>query len=197
MRVYFNGSFSNGKTTCRKWVAKEYNLKDVPEVARTVLAEREIKEEADLQKLRTNTSHVYEVQREIISRQLQIEKEYRDNFVSCRGLDSLAFFIAFGSPLDITQFMKGPVFTEYLQWIKHPSVYTFLIKPDVSLLKNDGFRDTNWDLSLEIYGIVKSILRTNQVSYTLISDSNMSERQTLIQAVLSNYLPIHIEEPCK
>jgi len=39
MRVYFNGSFGNGKTTCKNWVAKEYKIKAIPEIARTVLAE--------------------------------------------------------------------------------------------------------------------------------------------------------------
>ena len=43
LRVYFVGCESSGKTTLARWVAYRYGLPLVTEVARSVLAEMEIK----------------------------------------------------------------------------------------------------------------------------------------------------------
>lgn len=191
MRIYFNGSFCNGKTSLRNWVAKEYDLKSIPEIARTVLAEREI---SDLSLLRSNTDLLYEVQTEIIERQFNVEKEAKDNFVCCRGLDSAAFLLSFSNQQDCHFFVTEPLFRRYVEWIRDDSVYTFLVKPDKSLMKNDGLRDTDWNLSMEIFGMVKCLLRSNAIDYTLISDTNMSERQAIIRNVLDGKVSTSCEE---
>lgn len=181
MRIYLSSSFGNGKTTLKNWIAKNYSLKGIPEVARTVLAEREI---TDLSVLRFNTELVYEIQEEILKRQLELEKKVGDNFVCCRGLDSVAFLVNFADEGDVFNFFQSKLYTDYVDWLCRDNVYTFLVKPEKSLLKDDGLRDLDWDLSMQIYGSVKTILRKEGVPYSLIADTNMSERISNIKRVI-------------
>ena len=88
MRIYFNGSFCNGKTSLKNWVSKAYGLKMIPEIARTVLAEREITTKEQLAKLRSDTELLYIIQKEIIERQYNLDlpfslpiKDYRVLFI--------------------------------------------------------------------------------------------------------------------
>lgn len=179
MRVYLNGTFSNGKTTLKKWVAERYSLSAIPEIARTVLAEREI---LDLSLLRANTSLLFDVQTEILKRQFEAETAAEDNYVCCRGLDSVAFLINFAEDIDVSTFLNTTLYKKYVKWLKNS--YTFLLKPHKELIKSDGIRDTDWELSLILFGIVKTMLRMEDIPYILISDVNMSERQSLIKGVI-------------
>ena len=65
-------------------------------------------------------------------------------------------------------------------------VLTFLIKPEKSLLSQDALRDSDWDLSVKLFGIVSTLLVTTGISYHLISDPNMSERQNNISNLISS-----------
>lgn len=186
MRIYFNGSFGNGKTTCKNWVSKEYKLKAIPEIARTVLAEREITTKEELQRLRSDTDLLYLIQKEIIERQYQTEVQLGRDFSACRGIDSVSFIIEFCQPKHVLDFMVSPLFRDYVTWLRKDDVITFLVKPDKSLLSQDALRDSDWDLSLKLYGIVSTLLRTNGISYHLISDPNMSERQNNISNIISS-----------
>ncbi len=186
MRVYFNGSFGNGKTTCKNWVAKEYQLKAIPEIARTVLAEREITTKEQLQKLRSDTDLLYVVQKEIIERQYKEESLLSRDFSACRGIDSVAFIVEFCQPKHVSDFTETLLFKDYVSWLKKDDVITFLVKPEKELLSQDALRDSDWDLSVKLFGIVTSLLRTNGISYHLISTSNMSERQNNISNIISS-----------
>ena len=73
-----------------------------------------------------------------------------------------------------------------MTWLRKDDVVTFLVKPEKSLLSQDALRDSDWDLSLKIYGCVSTLLRTNGISYHLISDPNMSERQNNISNIISS-----------
>ncbi len=186
MRIYFNGSFGNGKTTCKNWVAKEYKIKAIPEIARTVLAEREITTKNQLQLIRADTDLLYQIQKEIIERQFLEEKSSGSTFTACRGIDSVSFIIEFCQPKHSREFMLSTLYKEYLDWLKKDDVLTFLIKPEKSLLSQDALRDSDWDLSVKLFGIVSTLLVTNGISYHLISDSNMSERQNNISNIISS-----------
>lgn len=185
MKLYFNGSFANGKTTCKNWAAKEYKLKAIPEIARTVLAEREITTKEQLQRLRADTDLLYQIQKEIITRQFQEECLSIGTYSACRGIDSVSFIIEFCRPKHTQEFFKSQLFQEYVEWLKKDDVLTFLIKPDKDLLVEDALRDTDWDLSVKLYGIVSSLLRTTGIPYHLIATSNMSERQNNISNIIS------------
>ncbi len=184
MRIYFNGSFGNGKTTCKNWVAKEYKIKAIPEIARTVLAEREITTKEQLQLLRADTDLLYQVQKQIIERQLSEEKSSGSMYVACRGLDSVSFIVEFCRPGHIQEFVNSQLYKDYVNWLKKDDVVTFLIKPDKALLSQDALRDSDWDLSVKLFGIVSTLLRTNGISHHLISTSNMSERQNNISNII-------------
>ena len=186
MRVYFNGSFCNGKTSLKNWVSKAYGLKMIPEIARTVLAEREITTKEQLAKLRSDTELLYIIQREIIERQYKEESLLGRDFSACRGIDSVAFLIEFCQPKHVLDFTVSPLFRDYVTWLRKDDVVTFLVKPEKSLLSQDALRDSDWDLSLKIYGCVSTLLRTNGISYHLISDPNMSERQNNISNIISS-----------
>ncbi len=162
-------------------------MKSIPEIARTVLAEREIN---DLSLLRSNTDLLLDVQKEIIKRQFDTEKEAKNDFVCCRGLDTVAFVLCFANQQDTHDLMEDKSLRDYVDWMREDNVYTFLVKPEKSLMKGDGLRDTDWNLSLEIFGMVKAILRITGVDYTLIADPNMSERQALIRNVLDGKIDL-------
>lgn len=186
MRIYFNGSFCNGKTTLKNWVAREYRLKAVPEIARIILAEREVTTKEELQKLRSDTDLLFAVQKEILERQFKEEVQLKESFAACRGLDSVSFIIEFCRPGHIQEFVNSQLYKDYVNWLKKDDVVTFLIKPDKALLSQDALRDSDWDLSVKLFGIVSTLLRTNGISHHLISTSNMSERQNNISNIISS-----------
>ena len=181
MRIYFNSSFSCGKTTAKKWVASAYKLEKIPEIFRTVIAEREF---TDLNTLRANVDLLTEVQIETIQRQFDFEYKIRNNFAACRGIDTLAFLIEFGDKNKIAKYLQSKEVNDYVNWLKEEDVKTFLIKPEKELIKADGLRDTDWDLSLQIYGSVKSILSYYGIPYIPITSPNMADRQAVIKATL-------------
>lgn len=181
MRVYFNGSFCNGKTAMRNWVSQHYGLKIIPEIVRTIFAEKEL---SNLGKVRADTSLLYELQLQIIERQLLEEQRIGDDYTACRSIDSVSFVVAFCAPWDVTRFLATDSYNKYLSWLKQGNVTTFLVRPSKELISDDDFRDTDWELSMELFGIVKTLLRTNDLSYTLIETTNMSERQSQVRSIL-------------
>lgn len=188
MRIYFNGSFSVGKTSLKLSCANKYNLIAVPEIFRTILAEREI----SLSAARSKVYLTEEIQKEVIVRQfneeirlLELAKlESKNGICACRGLDSFSFLVKFCSPDFVEKAMKSIWLTDYINWLKRKDAFHFLIKPDKALLHNDGIRDMDWELSLEIYGIVECLLRTQGIKYILLSDNNMSEREATIDGIV-------------
>ena len=186
MRIYFNGSFGNGKTTCKNWVAKEYKIKAIPEIARTVLAEREITTKDQLQRLRADTDLLYQIQKEIIERQFLEEKSSNSMYVTCRGLDSVSFIIEFCRPTHTQEFVNSSLYKDYVKWLKEEDVVTFLVEPNKEFLSQDALRDSSWELSLKLHGIVSALLKTNGIKYELISSPNMSERQNNISNIISS-----------
>src|SRR4051812_7877903 len=86
MRIYFIGAHSTGKTTLARYVADKYQLPLLTEVARAILAEKEL----SFDTLRTNLTVVNEYQTAVFMRQL--DEESRENtFVSDRSFDCLAY----------------------------------------------------------------------------------------------------------
>jgi nicotinamide riboside kinase len=180
MRIYLNGSFSSGKSTIKRWCANHYKIAAVPEIFRTILAERE----STISELRSDVERITDVQQETINRQFEYESRLGDNFVACRGIDSLAFLIEFGEKKRVTNFLSSKEVENYIEWLTRPAVYTFLVKPDKALLKNDGVRDVDWDLSLTLYGSVKTLLAHFKIPYIVIESTNMADRQNLIQSTI-------------
>lgn len=179
MRVYFNGSFSCGKTKLKAWVAKEYNLSSVPELFRTLIAEKEI---SNLDEFRADIDKIGDLQEEVIKRQFEYEKNIGDNFVACRGLDSLAFMIQFCNEDRTYKFLQSDLVKKYIEWIR--GGVTYLVRPEKTLIKADGVRDTNWELSLEIYGSAKAILTSYGIKFIPINGKSMNDRQRVVKETI-------------
>ncbi len=188
MKVYFVGAFSEGKTTIKKKVAERFSFLAVPEQFRVVVAEHE--EIKSLSEFRINTTNVAKIQQETIIRQHEAEVEaYKknNNIVACRSIDSLTFLAFFGEINSTHRVVNCYAYKKYVQWIKQDSL-TFFLQPSRKLINNDGFRDTDWDLALQISGAVRMILEYEGVSYIPIETTSSADREKIIYPIIEERL---------
>jgi hypothetical protein len=177
MRVYFLGSFSKGASHMAKTTAQKYGVHLIPEIARLILQEKEM----TFSELRKDVNLVNEYQKEVLTRQLEIEREYT-SFVSPRGIDSIAFFARHGT--ELAEFRKTDIYKEYVEWVK--TGYNFLLMPHKELLTNDGVRDLDYDESLMITGAVRQVLEMEGIPYTIINPLSQKDRESIVDKVLQN-----------
>lgn len=178
MRVYFIGSHSTGKTTLARYVAKKYKLTMLPEVARSVLAEME----TTLATLRTDMDTVDEYQQAVWHRQMNVEREAEDDFVSDRAFDNLAYAAEHSRKAGL--FVRQAGFARYVSWLKDADAI-FFIRPHKSLLADDGVRErVEWDSIVRIDGMIKILLELNEIPYMSIESASMQERVRVIDYVL-------------
>jgi len=178
MRIYFVGSHATGKTTLCRYVSRRYGLPMISEVARAVLAEMETNFDA----LRTDMDLVAEYQQRVFARQVSVEKQHGDRFVSDRAFDNLAY--AAEHTMILADLMATPRFTEYMKWVSEGVV--FFLRPHPSLLREDGVRaGVTWESVLRIDGMVKLLLEQHRVSYLPVESVSMQERVRAAEFVLS------------
>ena len=190
MKLYFSGSFSVGKSTVKDQVSKDYNLLKLPEIFRTLIAERN---NISLKDVRSNIELAEELQKEVLIRQFCEERslssraaqEGKKGIAACRGIDSIAFMIHLCRPSFIEYAQQQSWFKDYIDWLKTNDSYHFLLHPSRDLLVDDGFRDTNWDFSLEVNSTIKTLFRLYGIKYTSIRDTNMSERLSIVERVIN------------
>jgi hypothetical protein len=181
MRIYFIGAHSTGKTTMARYVSRQTGLPLLPEVARMVLAERELAMET----LRSDLDVVDSFQEEIFRRQMQVEKDI-DSFVSDRSFDNLAYAAQHARVLHKILNQKG--LRQYIDGLKLPDVTLFYIRPVHATLRNDGIRETiDWDELIRIDGAIKFMLEMWGLRYFMISTGSMQERARLVDSVLSRF----------
>jgi adenylate kinase family enzyme len=181
MRVYFIGAHSTGKTTMARYVSKKTGLPLLPEVARMVLAERELAMET----LRSDLDVVDSFQQEIFHRQMQIERDL-DNFVSDRSFDNLAYAAQHARVL--RPILQEKDLEQYVERMREPDVVLFYIRPVRATLRNDGIREQiDWDELVRIDGAIKFMLEMWGLQYYMIYSASMQERARLVDAVLSKY----------
>lgn len=165
-----------------RWVKQHYNLPMITEVARSVLGELE----TDFAHLRTDVDLVGEYQKEVFCRQMEVEKQYGDNFVSDRAFDNLAY--AADHTLVLHQLLAPPsgpnsVFTAYLEHFRTGIV--FFLRPHPELCKNDLVRqDAQWTSVVRIDGMVKLLLELFEIPYIPIESLSMQERVRAISYIL-------------
>lgn len=178
MRIYFVGSHATGKTTMCRWVAKQYDLPMISEVARAVLAELEARFEA----MRTDMDLVADYQRKVFARQLDIEKIHEGAFVSDRAFDNIAYAAEHTTILG--ELLGDRRFADYMEWVADGLV--FFLRPHRSLLVDDGVRaGVTWESVLRIDGMVKLLLEQYGISYLPIESVSMQERVRAVQFVLA------------
>jgi nicotinamide riboside kinase len=178
MRIYFTGSHSSGKSTLARYTSEKYKLPFIPEVARQILAEKELQIEA----LRADISLVNEYQREIFFRQLKEEAKYKD-FVSDRGVDCLCY--AGQHSTILSELVETKELKDYVVSLKNKDVKIFFVRPSKATLKADGVRENIfWDGIIAIDAMCKMLLEMYSIPYVQINTDSMQERTRLIDNIL-------------
>ena len=178
MRIYFVGSHATGKTTLCRHVSRRFGLPMITEVARAVLAEME----TGLDALRTDMDLVAEYQERVFARQVAVERQHADHFVSDRAFDNLAYVAEHTT--NAAAMMNDQRFRDYMRWVSEGVV--FFLRPHQSLLKDDGIRaGVSWDSVLRIDGMVKLMLEQHGISYLPIESVSMQERVRAVEFVLA------------
>jgi predicted ATPase len=178
VRIYFVGSHATGKTTLCRHVSRRYGLPMITEVARAVLAEME----TGLDALRTDMDLVAEYQERVFARQVLVERQHADHFVSDRAFDNLAYVAEHTT--NAAAMMNDQRFRDYMRWVSEGVV--FFLRPHQSLLKDDGVRaGVSWDSVLRIDGMVKLMLEQHGISYLPIESVSMQERVRAVEFVLT------------
>lgn len=181
MRIYFIGSHSTGKTTMARYVADAYRIPLLTEVARSMLAEREL----SMETLRSDLGVVDSFQKGIFFRQIKVEKD-RDSFVSDRSFDNLAYAAQHARVLrDVLETQEA---RSYVEGLRKKDVIIFFVRPVQSTMQDDGIREqVVWDELNRIDGMVKFMLEMWGLQYFQISTGSMQERARFVDAVISSH----------
>lgn len=182
MRIYFTGAHASGKSTLARYCSEKYQLPMITEVARAILAEKEL----HIESLRTDISLVNSYQKDIFYRQLLEENKY-PKFVSDRSFDCLAY--AAQHATNFSELVNSAAMAQYVESLKRYDALIFYIRPSRATLKNDGVRENvTWDGIVNIDAIIKTLLQMFELKYFQINTDNMQERIQFIDAVTSLYL---------
>jgi nicotinamide riboside kinase len=177
LRVYIVGAHSVGKTSLARWISKAYGLPLVTEVARAVLAEKEL----PLEVLRTDIERTAEFQSEVFRRQATVEDAAGSRFVSDRAFDNLAY--AASHTVALSKIAASV--PEYVKRLKAPGSIVLFVRPHRELMAEDGMREhKNWEEIVRIDGMVRLLLELNDVNYVVIASLSMAERARTVMAVL-------------
>lgn len=181
MRVYFVGAHSTGKTTLCRYVSEKYSIPMLPELARMVLAEREL----NIDTLRIDLNQVDDYQNTIVMRQFTEENKHAA-FVSDRSFDGIAYVAQHSRILN--KIMQLPELEKYIETLRGSDTYIFFVRPCQSTMKQDGVRETlNWEGIVQIDAMVKFMLEMWGLDYFQISMDNMQERVRFIDSILKKH----------
>lgn len=182
MKVYFIGAHSTGKTTLARYVAKEYKLPFLNEVARTILAEREL----NLNSLRTDPELANDYQSDVFYSQFKEEEKFKE-FVSDRSFDNLAYAAQHTTKL-LSSLIKDPILLKYIEDLKSKENFIFFVRPSRATLHNDGVREAlTWDGIVAIDAMIKLLAEMFELEYFQINTDSMQERVNLINSVLRRF----------
>jgi len=178
MKIYIAGAHSTGKTSIARILAKEYKLPLLNEVARTVLAEKEL----GLESLRIDLDIVDDYQKEVFFRQLEEEDKY-ESFVSDRTFDNLAYAAQHSRVL--ASIINSERLKEYIEKLRKDDVYLFFIRPSKVTLKDDGVREKIcWDGVVAIDAMIKFMFELFDLNYITINSNSMQERIKTIKTII-------------
>jgi hypothetical protein len=164
-----------------RYVSKQTGLPLLPEVARMVLAERELA----MDTLRSDLDIVDSFQREIFARQFEVEANH-ESFVSDRSFDNLAYAAQHARVLQVI--LQDKNLQDYIHRMRSPDVVLFYIRPVRATLRNDGIREQiDWDELIRIDGAIKFMLEMWGLKYFMIYSGSMQERARLVDAVLADH----------
>lgn len=179
MKVYVSGAESGGKSTICRYIREKYKLPMINEVARSVLAEKEI----NLDLLRTNLDLVDSYQTAIFYKQIEEEVKF-DNFISDRSvIDCLAYSGAYSRVLP--QLISDNKLKCHIAKLKNEKYCIFFIRPQKSIMVSDGVREhLVWENMVSIDANIKFLLKMFDLKYFEINTPSMQERINLVDNVL-------------
>lgn len=182
MKVYVVGAHSVGKTTLARYISNKYHLPMIPEVARTILAEKEL----SIDTLRTDLNAVNDYQRSIFLRQLT-EEAKETGFVSDRSFDCLCYTAQHSEIL--SEILALDELKNYIESLKNHDVLVFFVRPCKETMRQDGVRETlNWEGVIQIDAHVKFMLEMWNIPHIQINTPSMQERARLIDSVMNKVL---------
>lgn len=178
MRIYFCAAHSCGKTTLARITAEKTGLVFLNEVARTILAEKEL----SLDTLRVNLDVADDYQKTIFKRQIEEEKKHK-SFVSDRTFDNLAYMAQHARMFKET--VESELCKNYIESLKENDVTIFFIRPHKVTMKNDGVRESvSWDGIVAIDAQIKLLFELFGLDYFQINTDSMQERVRFVETVL-------------
>lgn len=176
MRIYVCGAHSTGKTTLARQIADETGLPLLGEVARQVLAEREL----SLDALRSDIKTVNDYQKAVFHRQIEQEAQC-ENFVSDRSFCNLAY--AARHSTIFSSLVDSKKAEEYFNKVRESLV--FFVRPHPALLTSDGIRERNdWDEVIRIDGMIDLLLNWKVIPAIGISELSMKDRLRTAMAAI-------------
>jgi nicotinamide riboside kinase len=177
MRIYVCGAHSTGKTTLARHIAKSTGLPLLNEVARQVMAEREM----TFEQVRADIGAVNAYQRDVFIRQVENETNAEGGFVSDRAFDNLAYAGRHSEILP--ELLNDPAMATYFDRVR--SSLVFFVRPHPSLLAVDGMREaSSWDEIVRIDGMIDFMLAWQAIPAIGISELGLRNRlRTAMTAV--------------
>ena len=181
-RIYICGAHATGKTTLARHISKETGLPMLHEVARQVLAEREVSFEI----LRTDMDAVNAYQRAVFERQLEVEEQATGGFISDRAFDNLAYAARHSRVLP--ELLAMPRTEDYFDNLRDTSLVLFT-RPDPLFLREDGTREKlSWDEVVRIDGMIDFVLAWKRIPAVGIVEVGMRDRLRTAMTAVNWYL---------
>lgn len=179
MRIYVCGAHSTGKTTLARHISQRTGLPMLCEVARQVMAEREM----TLEQMRADLDAVNDYQRDVFTRQLAAEAGAGE-FVSDRAFDNLAYAARHSTILP--ELLNHPETPRYFERMR--SALVFFVRPHRCLLTDDGTRERAlWDEVMRIDGMIDFLLASHCIPAIGVAELGLRDRLRTAMTAVEHY----------
>lgn len=186
LRVWVCGGQCSGKSVLVKWIAAEYDLPVLDEVASIQIAKLG---RTGFDKLRVDLDAVTAFQRGVFEMQLTMGRGMR-RFVSDRAFDNLCYAAEHARPGTVADLWEDPRCRTYVRGIaravERREGAVFFVRPGVDPDHNGTRSDKDLapDAIHRLDGMTKLILELGRVRYVPINTTIFQERAAIVDATL-------------
>lgn len=167
--IYLVGASGTGKSSLAAELANIYGLKVLPSAARMVAAEMGVAE-TRFEDLISDATKFSGYQRRVALKQIELEDQSKERFISCRAFDCIVFEALFGGTAGRTY--SSPEFQEYLKRFSPASSLNmvFFLRPhattnELARQQGDRLPYLDWDMVLRFDGGMEVFLEMHGYSY--------------------------------